>query len=94
MGFLSSPSFANTASKSNQLHLVNPTISVDREEQPQNPKITSLRALRLHNITRNYQDKNALPQSHKSTYLEKSLSVKSSQQSKTAKVRQWELIYH
>jgi hypothetical protein len=59
----------------------------------QNPQIETLRALRLHNITRNYKSKGAIPFTDNSGNSTKSVSVGVTLNAKMAKVRQWESIY-
>jgi hypothetical protein len=59
----------------------------------QDPQIETLRALRLHNITRNYKGKKYLSMNRKSTLFEKSPSMQAPLNEKIAKVRQWESIY-
>ena len=61
--------------------------------QTQNPRIETLRALRLHNITRNYQGKRAISLTKKPDHFSKSASVQATINTKMAKVRQWESIY-
>jgi len=63
------------------------------QEDSLNPQVETLRALRLHNITRNYKGKKALASSDNPTHFEKSPSVQASRNAKIAKVRQWESIY-
>ena len=63
------------------------------DTQSQDPQIETLRALRLHNITRNYKGKRALAGITKPPYFEKSASVQTARNAKSAKVRQWESIY-
>ena len=63
------------------------------DTQSQDPQIETLRALRLHNITRNYKGKRALAGIAKPPYFEKSASVQTARNAKSAKVRQWESIY-
>jgi hypothetical protein len=63
------------------------------DTQAQNPQIETLRALRLHNITRNYQGKRAIPFTKKPVHFPKSPSVQATINTKMAKVRQWESIY-
>jgi hypothetical protein len=63
------------------------------DTQSQDPQIETLRALRLHNITRNYKGKRALAGIAKPPYFEKSASVQTPRNAKIAKVRQWESIY-
>jgi hypothetical protein len=63
------------------------------DTQSQDPQIETLRALRLHNITRNYKGKRALAGIAKLPYFEKSASVQTPRNEKIAKVRQWESIY-
>ena len=58
-----------------------------------NPQVETLRALRLHNITRNYKGKRNASFNNKSVHIEKSQFNQTSRQSKMAKVRQWESIY-
>ena len=57
------------------------------------PQIETLRALRLHNITRNYKGINSLSMNRKSPLFEKSPSMQAPLNEKIAKVRQWESIY-
>ncbi|MFT7412892.1 MAG: hypothetical protein ACI9J4_001256 [Paraglaciecola sp.] len=59
----------------------------------QHPQIETLRALRLHNITRNYKDNRLLSFSSKPVDIEKTSSVQTTIEEKIAKVRQWESIY-
>ena len=66
-----------------------PELVTHRED----PQIETLRALRLHNITRNYKSKSARPYTGKPTNFIKSPSVQVSQSAKRKKVRQWESIY-
>jgi hypothetical protein len=61
--------------------------------QTQNPRIETLRALRLHNITRNYQSKRTISLTKKPVHSSKSASVQATISTKMAKVRQWESIY-
>ena len=63
------------------------------DEHSQNPQINTLRALRLHNITRNYKGKNALSLTGKPAYFANVTSGQISRNAKIAKVRQWESIY-
>jgi hypothetical protein len=57
------------------------------------PQIKTLRALRIHNITRNYQNnKNALPKQNITAKTKKAF-VHTSIKDKREKVRQWESIY-
>ena len=63
------------------------------DKQAQNPRIETLRALRLHNITRNYQGKRAISFTKKPVHFSKSASVQATINTKMAKVRQWESIY-
>ena len=63
------------------------------DTQSKDPQIETLRALRLHNITRNYKGKRALAGIAKPPYFEKSASVQTARNAKSAKVRQWESIY-
>ncbi|PKG95607.1 lytic transglycosylase domain-containing protein [Paraglaciecola sp. MB-3u-78] len=63
------------------------------DTQAQNPQIETLRALRLHNITRNYKSNRAQPVTHPSAPLEKAPSTQVPRNLKMAKVRQWESIY-
>jgi hypothetical protein len=63
------------------------------ETSSEDPQIETLRALRLHNITRNYKGKSALSFSQQPARLEKSPSVQLTRNEKIAKVRQWESIY-
>lgn len=63
------------------------------DTQAQNPQIETLRALRLHNITRNYQAKAAVSFSEKPAHFAKSPSVQTTLNTKMAKVRLWESIY-
>ncbi|WP_339721988.1 lytic transglycosylase domain-containing protein [uncultured Paraglaciecola sp.] len=63
------------------------------EPPSQNPQVETLRALRLHNITRNYQDKRKLTANNKVVHVKNSQLDNVSRQSKMAKVRQWESIY-
>jgi len=58
-----------------------------------NPQIQTLRALRLHNITRNYKGKKAMRISRQTPPVEKSPSSQVSLNAKMAKVRQWESVY-
>lgn len=57
------------------------------------PQIKTLRALRLHNITRNYKGKRALSSTDKPAHFEKPPSVQATLKAKIEKVRQWESIY-
>jgi hypothetical protein len=59
----------------------------------QNPQIETLRALRLHNITRNYSGKKAKSFTDKPAKFTKSVSVQATLNAKIEKVRQWESIY-
>ncbi|MEP1444624.1 MAG: lytic transglycosylase domain-containing protein [Paraglaciecola sp.] len=59
----------------------------------ENPQIETLRALRLHNITRNYQSKTNTPRYKKNTGSVNSQRNDVSRDAKIAKVRQWESIY-
>lgn len=59
----------------------------------QNPQIETLRALRLHNITRNYSGKKAKSFTDKPAKFTKSISVQATLNAKVKKVRQWESIY-
>lgn len=59
----------------------------------QDPQIKTLRALRLHNITRNYKGKRTFTVSNQAVGFEKPLSAQASLKSKIEKVRQWESIY-
>lgn len=63
------------------------------ETHSDDPQIETLRALRLHNITRNYQGKRTPGVSHKAADLEKPASIQASRKAKMAKVRHWESIY-
>jgi hypothetical protein len=63
------------------------------ETSSEDPQIEALRALRLHNITRNYKGKSALSFSQQPARLEKSPSVQLTRNKKIEKVRQWESIY-
>jgi hypothetical protein len=63
------------------------------DTQAQNPQIETLRALRLHNITRNYQGKVAVSFSEKPVHFAKPPSVQATLNTKIAKVRLWESIY-
>jgi hypothetical protein len=63
------------------------------DTQAQNPQIETLRALRLHNITRNYQGKAAVSFSKKLVQFAKSPTVQATLNTKMAKVRLWESIY-
>lgn len=63
------------------------------EADSQNPQVETLRALRLHNITRNYKGKKALSSSDTPAHFEKPPSVLVSRHAKMTKVRQWESIY-
>jgi hypothetical protein len=63
------------------------------DTKSQDPQIETLRALRLHNITRNYKGKRAMSLSGKPAHFEKSSSRQSTHNEKMAKVRQWESIY-
>ena len=63
------------------------------ETLTEDPQIKTLRALRLHNITRNYKSKIAMPATMQTNHLENSSSVQASRNAKIAKVRQWESIY-
>lgn len=60
---------------------------------PEDPQIKALRALRLHNITRNYKGKSALSLTGKPTVAKSSPRAHISQSIKREKVRQWESIY-
>lgn len=57
------------------------------------PQIETLRALRLHNITRNYKGKKSLSINSIPAHFEKSPSMQATLNAKMAKVRQWESIY-
>lgn len=57
------------------------------------PQIEALRALRLHNITRNYQGKRNVSYKTKSTDSKMSQNDTVSREAKIAKVRKWESIY-
>lgn len=59
----------------------------------EDPQIETLRALRLHNITRNYKGKRVLSPNKKPTRFEKSPSMQTTLNARIAKVRQWESIY-
>jgi hypothetical protein len=59
----------------------------------QDPQIETLRALRLHNITRNYKGNRALAYRGRPVNHIKPLSVQATLYEKSAKVRQWESIY-
>jgi hypothetical protein len=59
----------------------------------QDPQIETLRALRLHNITRNYKGKKERLFTGKPRHFDKPPSVHTSLNAKIAKVRQWESIY-
>jgi hypothetical protein len=63
------------------------------DTQAQNPRIETLRTLRLHNITRNYQGKAAVSFSEKPVQFAKSPTVQATRNTKMAKVRLWESIY-
>jgi hypothetical protein len=63
------------------------------DTQSQDPQIETLRALRLHNITRNYKGKRTLAVMAKPPHFEKSASGQTARNAKMAKVRQWESIY-
>jgi hypothetical protein len=63
------------------------------DTQAQNLQIETLRALRLHNITRNNQGKRAMSFTEKLGDFPKSPSVQATINTKMAKVRQWESIY-
>lgn len=63
------------------------------DTHPQNPQIETLRALRLHNITRNYKGKGAMSFNDKPANSTKSVSVQATINAKIEKVRQWESIY-
>lgn len=57
------------------------------------PQIETLRALRLHNITRNYKGKKVLSASNQPKHFKKSPSAQADRETKLEKVRQWESIY-
>jgi hypothetical protein len=57
------------------------------------PQIETLRALRLHNITRNYKGKNALSLTNKPVVFKTKRSVSNDVKTRIEKVRQWESIY-
>lgn len=59
----------------------------------QDPQIETLRALRLHNITRNYKGKKTLSVSNQPSHFKKSSSAQAARETKLEKVRQWESIY-
>jgi hypothetical protein len=59
----------------------------------QNPQIETLRALRLHNMTRNYKGKGAMSFTDKPANSKKSVSVQATRNAKIEKVRHWESIY-
>ncbi|MGK0304962.1 MAG: hypothetical protein ACI8UG_000706 [Gammaproteobacteria bacterium] len=63
------------------------------DTRTQNPQIETLRALRLHNITRNYQGKVAVSFNEKPVHFAKLPSVQVTLNTKIAKVRLWESIY-
>ena len=63
------------------------------EPHSQNPQIETLRALRLHNITRNYQSTKVLSENNKTIHVAKSYIPDTTISSKLSKVRQWESIY-
>lgn len=63
------------------------------DRHSQNPHIDTLRALRLHNITRNYKSKNALSLTGKPAHFANSRSGQISRNAKIVKVRLWESIY-
>jgi hypothetical protein len=63
------------------------------QEDSLNPQVETLRALRLHNITRNYKGKKAQSYNDTLAHFEKSPSVQVSRNAKMVKVRQWESIY-
>jgi hypothetical protein len=63
------------------------------DANPADPQIETLRALRLHNITRNYQGKRVFSQNVKPTRFEKSRPLRATLNAKIEKVRQWESIY-
>lgn len=63
------------------------------ETPSDDPQIKTLRALRLHNITRNYKNKSAWQNNNQDRYAEKSTSSQLSRHEKMAKVREWESIY-
>lgn len=59
----------------------------------QDPQVETLRALRMHNITRNFQDKGGNSLNNKPAHFRKQPLRQISLKSKMAKVRQWESIY-
>ncbi|MBU3003123.1 lytic transglycosylase domain-containing protein [Paraglaciecola arctica] len=59
----------------------------------ENSQIETLRALRLHNITRNYQSKTKTPRYKNNTESVNPQPIDVSRDAKIAKVRQWESIY-
>jgi hypothetical protein len=59
----------------------------------QDPQIETLRALRLHNITRNYKGNRAHTLTNQPDHSEKSANAQVQRHSKIKKVRQWESIY-
>ncbi|WP_158966452.1 lytic transglycosylase domain-containing protein [Paraglaciecola sp. L3A3] len=73
------------------------SLVIDDEPNTQNPQVKTLRAIRLHNITRNYKNKkpnketpNMAAQTIKFTTP---LSIQVGIDNRIAKVRQWESIY-
>ena len=80
----------------NYAHVDNGIIETDThifDAQSLDPQIQTLRALRLHNITRNYQGKRALFSNEKPHHFGKSPSAQVTRNAKIKKVRQWESIY-
>jgi hypothetical protein len=67
--------------------------TLEMDSNYQDPQIETLRALRLHNITRNYKGKITTPVGIQASSLKKSPSVQASLSAKMAKVKQWESIY-
>jgi len=63
------------------------------DTRTEDPQIETLRALRLHNTTRNYKNRRAQPFTQQPTRLEKSPSAQVTRNAKIARVRQWESIY-
>jgi hypothetical protein len=63
------------------------------EPHSENPQIETLRALRLHNITRNYQSTSALADKNQTTHFAKPHIAETSLKTKMSKVRLWESIY-
>jgi hypothetical protein len=63
------------------------------DTRSQNPQVETLRALRMHNISRNFQGKADIYFNHKPALLKKQPLRQVSLKSKISKVRQWESIY-